>query len=294
MGRAARAALLAMLAGACTQGPAAAIPSTAAIAGAIASRIAPLPLAGPSSAPARPEVVVIAMENTAPQVALAQPYLASLADRALVFSSFRAVAHPSLPNYLAFTSGQTWSIRDDGYYVLPVGRDLGAQLTAAQIPWRAYMEGMERGCLDSPAPYAVKHNPFAYYGGACPANVVSFGRFAGDLAAGLPAFTWITPDLCHDGHDCGPATADRWLATIVPQVIASPGWVRDGVLILAWDEGAGGQDEAPLVVLSSRGNAATIDTPSDAYTVLATIEELFGLPRLGAASQAMTFTALLH
>ena len=287
-------ALLAVLLCSCAQAPLTALPSPAALASAIASRIAPLPLARPSNSATRPEVVVIAMENTAPQDALDQPYLASLADRAVVFSSFRAVAHPSLPNYLALTSGQTWSIRDDGYYVLPVGRDLGAQLTGAQIAWRAYMEGMERGCLDSPAPYAVKHNPFAYYGGACPAIVVSFSRFASDLAAGLPSFTWITPDLCHDGHDCGPATADRWLATIVPQITGSASWQRDGVLILVWDEGAGGRDEAPLVVLSSRGTAATVGTPSDAYTVLATIEDLFGLPRLGAASQAMPFTALLH
>jgi hypothetical protein len=287
-------ALLAILLCSCAQGPVAALPSPAALASAIASRIAPLPLALPSSSPARTQVVLIAMENTAPQDALDQPYLASLADRALVFSSFRAVAHPSLPNYLALTSGQTWSIRDDGYYVLPVGRDLGAQLTSAQIPWRAYMEGMERGCLDSPAPYAVKHNPFAYYGGVCPANVVSLDSFATDLAVGLRPFTWITPDLCHDGHDCGPATADRWLATIVPQIIGSPVWMREGVLILVWDEGAGGQDQAPLVVLSSRGKTATVDTPSDAYTVLATIEELFGLPKLGAASDATPFTALLH
>ena len=288
-------ALLAVLLCCCGQGPAAAGRSPAAVGTATASAIAPLPLAQPSISPARPQVVLIAMENTAPQDALAQPYLASLADRALVFSSFRAVAHPSLPNYLALTSGQTWSIRDDGYYVLPVGRDLGAQLTAAQIPWRAYMEGMERGCLDSPAPYAVKHNPFAYYGGACPANVVSFTDFATDLAVGLRPFTWITPDLCHDGHDCGPATADHWLATIVPQITASVGWrSTNSVLILVWDEGSAGRDAAPLVVLSSHGTAATVDTPSDAYTVLATIEELFGLPRLGAASTAMPFTTLLH
>jgi len=287
-------ALLAVLLCSCAQAPLSALPSPAALASAIASRIAPLPLARPSNSATRPEVVVIAMENTAPQDALDQPYLASLADRAVVFSSFRAVAHPSLPNYLALTSGQTWSIRDDGYYVLPVGRDLGAQLTGAQIAWRAYMEGMERGCLDSPAPYAVKHNPFAYYGGACPANVVSLNSFASDLAAGLRPFTWITPDLCHDGHDCGPATADRWLATIVPQITASASWLRNGVLILVWDEGAGGQDAAPLVVLSSLGKAATVGTPTDAYTVLATVEELFGLPRLGAASAATPFTALLH
>jgi phosphatidylinositol-3-phosphatase len=224
-----RVALLAMLLCGCMPGQ---VPAPAALASAIASRIAPLPLAPPPIVPARPGLVVLGTS--------------------------------------------------------------GAQLTTAQIPWRAYMEGMEHDRLDSPAPYAVKHNPFAYFRGACPANVVSFGRFASDLAAGLPAFTWITPDLCHAGHDCGPATADRWLAAIVPQIIGSPGWARDGVLILVWDEGAGGQDQAPLVVLSSRGKAATVDTPSDAYTVLATIEDLFGLPRLGAASQATPFTALVH
>ena len=110
-----RAALLAMLLCSCAQGPVGALPSPAPA----ASAVAPLPRADPSISPTRPEVVLIAMENTAPQVALGQPYLASLAERALVFSSFRAVGHPSLPNYLALTSGQTWSIRDDGYYVGP-------------------------------------------------------------------------------------------------------------------------------------------------------------------------------
>ncbi|MDQ6858523.1 MAG: alkaline phosphatase family protein, partial [Chloroflexota bacterium] len=185
-------------------------------------------------------------------------------------------------------------IRDDGYYALPSGRDLGAQLTSATIPWRAYMEGMTSGCLNSPSPYAVKHNPFAYYGGACPANVVSFTHFAADLAGGLPGFTWITPDLCHDGHDCSPKTADAWLQTVVPQITASPSWQRNGVLMLVWDEGTGRQpDETPMVVLTSRGSAGTVGTSTDAYAVLATIQELFGLPKLGAAAQAASFVALL-
>jgi phosphatidylinositol-3-phosphatase len=295
---------LMMLMASCAQSPVTAVapvaeisvPTPAAPRAAEVPRAAlPTATATPSGSPSLPEVVVIAMENTTPRDAFGAPYLASLASQALVFSNFRAVAHPSLPNYLALTSGQTWSIRDDGYRVLPAGRDLGAQLTSAEIPWRAYMEGMDRGCLDSPGPYAVKHNPFAYYGGGCPANVVPLAAFASDLAAGLPPFTWITPDLCHDGHDCGPKTSDIWLSTMVPLITGSPGWQRDGVLILVWDEGAGARpDEAPLVVLSSRGHAATVSTRSDAYSVLATIEELFGLPKLGAASDATTFTALLH
>ncbi|MEA2662954.1 MAG: phosphatidylinositol-3-phosphatase [Chloroflexota bacterium] len=239
-------------------------------------------------------VVVIAMENTTPQQAFGAPYLASLSASALVFSSYHSVAHPSLPNYLALTSGQTWSIRDDGHHVLAAGQDLGAQLTAARIPWRAYMEGMTAGCLNSPAPYAVWHNPFAYYGGTCPPNVVSFASLATDLGTGLAPFTWITPDLCHDGHDCGATAADAWLRTIVPQVTASPGWQPNGVLILVWDEGSASRpDEAPLVVVTARGRAGTVETSADAYSVLATIEELYGLTKLGSASDARSFTALL-
>jgi hypothetical protein len=250
--------------------------------------------AAPTDSATTPQVVVIAMENTTPQDAFGASYIASLAGKALVFTNFRAVSHPSLPNYLALTSGSTWSIRDDRYYALPSGRDLGAQLTTNNIPWRAYMEGMTSGCLNSPSPYAVKHNPFAYYGGACPANVVSFTQFAADLPGGLPRFTWITPDLCHDGHDCSAQTADAWLQTIVPLITASPSWQRNGVLMIVWDEGTGPQpDETPMVVLTSGGRAGTVGTRTDAYSVLATIQELLGLPKLGAAAQATSFTYLL-
>src|SRR2546430_7400145 len=68
------------------------------------------------------------------------------------------------------------------------------------------MEGLtSAGCMHSPYPYALKHNPFAYYGGSCPDNVVSLDTLDADLAHDTPRFVWITPGLCHDGHDCALA-----------------------------------------------------------------------------------------
>src|SRR5947207_2542162 len=134
-------------------------------------------------------------------------YTAKLAPQYGVAADYHGVSHPSLPNYLAMTSGSTWNITDDGYHKLPA-TGLGAQLTAAGVSWRAYMEGMSGSCFSSPYPYALKHNPFAYYGGACPSEVKPFTGFEGDMRAGLvPSLVWISPGLCHDGHDCSTSVA---------------------------------------------------------------------------------------
>jgi phosphoesterase family protein len=122
----------------------------------------------PIVAPQR--VFVIVMENHSFDGALQGAYTATLAKQAGVATNYHAIAHPSVPNYLAITSGQTWGINEDVYQALPP-QDLGDQLTSARVSWRAYMEGLgDGGCSDSPPPYDRDHNPFAYYGGRCPAT----------------------------------------------------------------------------------------------------------------------------
>jgi hypothetical protein len=233
-------------------------------------------------------VYVIVMENRSYAQALSGAYVASLAKRYEVLTNYRAVAHPSLPNYLALTSGSTWGITDDGYHRLPAGRDIGSELTAAGVPWRAYMEGMGAGgCLDAHYPYAVKHDPFAYYGGACPANVVPYAELAADLRSGDERFTWITPDLCDDGHDCSTAHADAWLAGAVPAILASPGWKSGGVLFVTWDEDDGSaSNRVATLVVTPRSAANADDRPLTHYALLATIASLLGVPAPGAAASA--------
>src|SRR5438445_3098085 len=138
----------------------------------------PVPKSEPAPAPRARHVFVIIMENRAPAEALDGRYIASLAREYAIATSYVASSRPSLPNYLALTAGDTFGIRDDAYHALAKG-GLGTQLTAAGLTWRAYMEGMTKGCFDSPYPYALKHNPFAYYGGGCPDNVVPLSALRG-------------------------------------------------------------------------------------------------------------------
>jgi len=235
-----------------------------------------------------PHVFVIVMENTGLDRALRSQPIARLASANALATNYRAVARPSLPNYLALTSGSTWDIADNDYHPLPPA-DLGTQLTTAGITWRAYMEGMtaEAGCMRSPYPYALKHNPFAYYGGACPSNVVPFEALDVDLASDTPNFVWITPGLCHDGHDCPVDVAGTWLDGLVSRIVSSDAWRSSGMLFIVWDEGDGGDGNlVPLIVLTQDAVATRIETEYDHYSLLATIEDTFGLGRLGAAATA--------
>src|SRR5207245_1334611 len=139
---------------------------------------------------------VIGLANTPYQLALRQRYIAGLARQYAVATNYSEISNPSLPNYLAMTSGSTWGIRDDLYHTLPA-TGLGQQLSAAGISWKAYLEGFTGDCFNSPYPYSLQHNPFAYYGGACPANVVPMTDLVADLNGDTPLLSWITPGLCH-------------------------------------------------------------------------------------------------
>ncbi|TMB76559.1 MAG: hypothetical protein E6J46_11275 [Chloroflexi bacterium] len=253
----------------------------------------PAPSPEPTTTPAPSHVFVIVMENRSYDQAIAGRYSAQLAAQYGVATNYHGVSHPSLPNYLAMTSGSTWGVADDGFHNLPAG-GLGAQLTAAGIDWRAYMEGMTNGCFRNGNGYALKHNPFAYYGSTCPPQVVPLSQFAHDLAGSVPRFVWITPNLCHDGHDCSTATADSWLAQTVPAILATPAWQDNGVLFITWDEGEDSANSVLTLVIHQDPRNHTSARAYDHYSLLASMEDRLGLRRLGSAAQAVAMTDLLE
>ena len=239
-------------------------------------------------------VAVIVMENQSPAQVRDLPYMRSLESEGVFLDNYQAVAHPSLPNYLALTSGSTWGIQDDNYHLLPDGPDLGHELTAAHVPWHAFMESMSGGCLHSPYPYAVKHNPFAYYGGRCPPQVVPLDLLEPDLhGSDAPRFSWITPNLCHDDHDCAPSVGDRWLSGVVPTLLAVPGYRHHGLIAIVWDEGSNSSDHTAALLLSPDLRAHQSNVRYDDYSVLAAVEDRLGVRRLGKAIPADPFGALL-
>jgi phospholipase C len=239
-------------------------------------------------------VFVIVMENHSLAEAMSGSFTSSLAAKYGVAENYHAVSHPSVPNYLALTSGSTWGINDDSYHSLPKS-DIGSQLTKAGISWRAYMEGLgSAGCLKSPVPYDAGHNPFAFYGGQCPSNVVPLTALSSDLGGSTPHFSWITPDRCHDTHDCSVSVGDQWLRQEVQQIKASPAFNSNGVLFITWDEDDGSADNRVLTLVVEPGmRHRTSQKAYTHYSLLATIEDLLGVGRLGEAANATPMDDLI-
>lgn len=246
-------------------------------------------------------VIVVVMENKEAGDVLghaAAPYLERLAQHSGVATRSFAVTHPSLPNYLALTSGSTHGITSDCTSCNVPAGSIVDQLEAARLGWRAYMEDVPRPCFGGAEAggYAKKHDPFMYYDAVAGSpsrcrDVVPFSRLTHDLLRGaLPAYSFVSPNLCNDTHDCGVAQGDRFLSHLVPALLRSVG--PHGYLVLTWDEGS---SDAGCCGGSRGGRVATIvagpdvragartDRPVDHYGVLATIEDSLGLPRLGAA-----------
>ena len=246
----------------------------------------------PSPTPTPTHVFVIVLENTSYQLALRQPYIASLARQYGLATNYSAISSPSLPNYLAMTSGSTWGIHDDNFHQLPA-TGLGNQLTKAGISWKAYTEGFTGDCFNSPYPYALKHNPFAYYGGECPPNVVPMSDLTADLTGQVPQLAWITPGMCNDGHDCGVARSDRWLSQAVPEIQRSKAWQQGGVLFITWDEGSGDGSQVALLVVA-RNVRGHFTMPLNHYSLLATISDRLGVARLGQSGQATSLKRQLE
>jgi phosphatidylinositol-3-phosphatase len=227
------------------------------------------------------------------------PYLNSLAQQYGLATNYYAIAHPSLPNYLALTGGSAFGIATDCTDCRVSQPSLVDQLEAAGKSWKAYMEDMPGPCFvgDSAPLYRQKHNPFIYYDRVRndPARcnkIVPFTQFAGDLKAGaLPNYVWITPNMENDAHDGSLADADAWLKTWAPQILASPAWRDDGALFVTFDEGrkdgnTPGGRVVTLVIspLSKPGYQSPV--PYTHYSLLRTIEDAWELPALGQASGA--------
>jgi phospholipase C len=230
----------------------------------------------------------------------AAPYTASLARRCATATAYATVGSPSLPNYIGATSGSTQGIADDASPSAHrlISDNLFRQVRTAGLTERSYEESMPAPCQLSPAGrYAVKHNPAAYYAGgddraACRVDDLPLTAFAADLAAGrLPSFSFVTPDLCDDTHDCGVPTGDAWLARWLPPLLASPAYAAGTVAVfVVWDE----YPPMPNVAVAAGVPSGTVvTTPVDHYSLLRTTEELLGLPLLGHAASAPSLRGAL-
>jgi phosphatidylinositol-3-phosphatase len=247
-------------------------------------------------------VVTIVMENHGfSQIDGHSPFLNALAHRCGLATDYRAVSHPSLPNYLALVSGSTQGL--DGSDCSPgSGCESSGPSVFAQTPWRAYAESMPGACVDrNSGAYAPRHNPAVYFtaiAAQCQQQDLPLPRLLTDLQAGdLAPYSFVTPNLCSDEHDCQISDGDRWLARWVPRIVRSPAY-RDGttVLFITYDEDdhAEGNRVYTVVVAPSVPPGTRAGTAFTHYSLLRTQEELLGLPLLGGAASAASMRTAFH
>jgi phospholipase C len=234
--------------------------------------------------------------------------------------------HPSLPNYLWLEAGTNLGVTAD---VVPSAagvtttQHLVTQLVnhSPAVTWKAYAEPDfgNPDFTDCPQNFNeldVNHVPFAYFPDTtdglstsspnCIAHVVPYSHLATDLAAGTVAqYNFITPNLCHDGHEAvspcasgensdNTRRADDWLSVEVPKILNSTVYQTDGALFILWDEAEDGGNfsDGPIGMFVLSPFAKTNYQNSIHYdhsSMVKTFQEIFGVtPLLGGAANPAT------
>lgn len=152
----------------------------------------------------------------------------------------------------------------------------------------------------------------------CDRHVVKLQRLRRDLRSvrRTPHLAYLTPDLCSDGHDepCadgrpgGLTSVNAFMKRWVPRILRSPAFRRNGLLVITADESDGPQSDseacceetavntpqpgifgpgggrigALMISPFTTGNTWST-TPYNHYSLLGSLEEIFGLAKLGYA-----------
>jgi hypothetical protein len=251
---------------------------------------------------------------------------------------------PTFSNFKSTGTGAYGQALGAGCVYPKAVKNIGDQLTAKGKTWKQYAQDMAKsptqktcrhpaiGGKDttlSPTKtdmYATRHVPFVYFHSIidstqCKKKVVDLNALPTDLksAATTPNLSYITPNVCNDGHDApckdgrpgGLVSADKFLQTWVPKILASPAYKAGGMLIVTFDEaeplgaqsdssaccntpvspnaaqpglsGPGGGLVGALIVSTRTMPNSTNNTPYNHYSLLCSMENVFGLKHLGFA-----------
>ena len=266
------------------------------LAGILATRFAPPESETAQVLPRPDHAVVVIMENHAYSDVIGNPsapYIASLRNAGANFTDSHAVTHPSQPNYLALFAGDTENLTDNSCPHTFHSANLASGLLASGQTFLGYSESMPAfgytGC-DS-GNYARRHNPWVNYANV-PATVnLTFTAFPADYAE-LPAVAYVVPDLCHDMHDCSVATGDAWLASRLDGYVQ---WAssHNSLFILTFDEDNGNAtNQIATLFVGPMVQSGDYPARIDHYTVLRTLEDMYGVPATGKAANAEPITAI--
>jgi phosphatidylinositol-3-phosphatase len=218
------------------------------------------PCAATVSTADSPKIALVIFENQRYENMLNNPiapFINSLIAQGGLATNYFANTHPSIGNYFELTVGNT--ISNDLFFTGQVDNvNIASEMCAAGISWKGYFENIPSvGYLgDRAVPYAKTHNPFAYFTNVIHSDeqrqkLVSLDQFTTDLQNGtLPQFIYLMGNQFHNMHDCEGVTdqvncpnndvriaqGDAWLQQVIPPLLNDPGFAKNGVLLVTWDE----------------------------------------------------------
>ncbi len=221
-------------------------------------------------------------------------YINLQASTGAVMTQSFALTHPSQPNYLDLFSGSNQGVTDDtcpppvSPYSAP---NLGEQLVSAGLTFAGYSEDLPSvgSTICNSGNYARKHNPWIDFLNVAASDNLPFTNFPSDYAQ-LPTVSFVVPNLCNDMHNCSPSVGDAWLAMNMDGYIQ---WAKthDSLFILTFDEDDGnGSNQIPTLFEGPMVAAGRYNETINHYNLLRTIEDLYGLPYAGNATNVATIT----
>src|SRR5262249_9804186 len=251
--------------------------------------------AQPSQPPRFKHVIVIVFENRSAWQVLddrAATAFRRLAERYATLKRYDAVAHPSLPDYLALVAGSTFGVQSDCTRCVFDAPNLADTLAARSLTWKTYVEDIPPRLADVQVPAVKARIPFLFFKDVLSSprrmrSIVPLADFARDLRAKrLPSFSLVIPGLCHDMHDCSVRAGNGWLASFMRPLLR-PGVLKGSVVFVVfdearWQDSRGGGGHVPAIVagpLVRRDSASAVRLSH--YNLLRTIENSWNLPPLG-------------
>ncbi len=222
------------------------------------------------------------------------PYINNtLAAGGALFTNSFAIEHPSEPNYLDLFSGSNQGVTDDSCPHTFTTANEAAQLLAAGDSWASYSEGLPSvgSTVCTSGAYARKHNPWTNFSNVPAADNLPFTSFPSSANfASLPTVSWVVPNLNDDMHDGTVAQGDTWLQS---NMDAYAQWAKthNSLLIVTWDEDDSSMsNQIPTIFYGAGVQTGRYAERINHYSVLRTMEDMYGLPYAGAAASATSIT----
>nr|WP_156657911.1 alkaline phosphatase family protein [Mycobacterium kyorinense] len=250
-----------------------------------------------ATVPSPAHVVVVVEENRSYSNIIgnaAAPYINALAAGGASMTQSFAEVHPSQPNYFALFAGSTLGVKENTCPVNGANTpNLGAQLLASGRTFIGFAEGLPAAGSQvcSTAKYARKHAPWVNFSNIPPSYSLPFSAFPPPQNyASLPTVSFVIPNVDNDMHDGSIARGDTWLQQ---NLSAYAEWAKanNSLLILTWDEDDNSENNRiPTIFYGANVRPGTYSQPMSHYNLLSTLEQMYGLPKLGLAARAPAIT----